>query len=73
MTRTCALLVAIAALLVACGKYGPPRRVRTESTAPATAELAPGSESPEPAISPAAEPEAAAEPAETGEDQEKNQ
>jgi len=39
MTRTCALLVAIAALLVACGKYGPPRRVERKPAVPATAEL----------------------------------
>ena len=64
MMRTCALLVAMAALLVACGKYGPPRRTRSNATpAPATQPL----ESP---ASAPAEAEAAAEPREANEDQE---
>ena len=54
MTRTYALLLAIAALLVACGKYGPPRRVRPEPTVSPTAELETGQESPDPAGSSAA-------------------
>ena len=57
MTRTYALLLAIAALLVACGKYGPPRRVRPEPSVSPTAELETGQESPDPAGSSAAEPE----------------
>ena len=73
MTRTCALLLAIAALLVACGKYGPPRRVRPEPTASPTAELEAGPESPEPALSPAAEPEAGTESPESDDGQEKDQ
>ena len=47
MTRSCALLLAIAVLLVACGKYGPPRRVQPEPTASPAAELEIGVESPE--------------------------
>jgi len=47
MTRSCALLLAIAALLVACGKYGPPKRVRPEPTASPAAELEIGAESPD--------------------------
>ncbi len=47
MTRSCALLLAITALLVACGKYGPPKRVRPEPTASPAAELEIGAESPE--------------------------
>jgi hypothetical protein len=39
MTRTCALLVAIASLLVACGKYGPPKRVQRQPAVAPTAEL----------------------------------
>jgi hypothetical protein len=48
MTRTCALLMAGAALLVACGKYGPPQRVQRETTASPAAELESGAESPQP-------------------------
>jgi hypothetical protein len=47
MTRACALLMAIAALLVACGKYGPPKRVRPEPTASPAVELETGADSPE--------------------------
>jgi hypothetical protein len=73
MTRTYALLLAIAALLVACGKYGPPRRVRPEPTVSPTAELETGQESPDPARSPAAEAEAGAESPESDDGQEKDQ
>jgi hypothetical protein len=73
MTRTYALLLAIAALLVACGKYGPPRRVRPEPTVSPTAELETGQESPEPTRSPAAEAEAGAESPESDDGQEKDQ
>ncbi len=71
MTRTYALLLAIAALLVACGKYGPPRRVRPEPTVSPSAELETGQESPDPARSPAAEPESDAESPESDDGQEK--
>jgi len=71
MTRTYALLLAIAALLVACGKYGPPRRVRPEPTVSPTAELETGQESPDPARSSAAEPETDAESPESDDGQEK--
>jgi hypothetical protein len=71
MTRTYALLLAIAALLVACGKYGPPRRVRPEPTVSPTAELETGQESPDPAGSSAAEPETDAESPESDDGQEK--
>ncbi len=37
MRRACTLLLLLTALLVACGKYGPPQRVRTEPPAPAAA------------------------------------
>lgn len=73
MTRTYALLLAIAALLVACGKYGPPRRVRPEPTVSPTAELETGQESPDPAGSSAAEPETDAESPESDDGQEKEQ
>ena len=73
MTRTYALLLAIAALLVACGKYGPPRRVRPEPTVSPTAELETGQESPDPARLSAAEPETAAESPESDVGQEKEQ
>ena len=46
MTRSCALLLAITALLVACGTYGPPRRVQPKPTASPAAELEIGAESP---------------------------
>jgi hypothetical protein len=69
MTRSCALLVAIAALLVACGKYGPPRRVRPEPTVSPAAELEAGVESP---VSPAAEPAAGEESPERDDGQENN-
>jgi hypothetical protein len=65
--------LAIAALLVACGKYGPPRRVRPEPTVSPTAELETGQESPDPARSPAAEPETDAESPESDDGQEKEQ
>ena len=71
MTRTYALLLAIAALLVACGKYGPPRRVRPEPSVSPTAELETGQESPDPAGSSAAEPETDAESPESDDGQEK--
>ena len=71
MTRTYALLLAITALLVACGKYGPPRRVRPEPTVSSTAELETGQESPDPTGSSAAEPETAAESPESDDGQEK--
>jgi len=71
MTRTYALLLAIAALLVACGKYGPPRRVRPEPTVSPTAELETGQESPDPARSPAVEAETDAESPESDDGQEK--
>ncbi len=71
MTRTYALLLAIAALLVACGKYGPPRRVRPEPTVSPTAELETGQESPDPAGSSAAESETDAESPESDDGQEK--
>lgn len=73
MTRTYALLLAIAALLVACGKYGPPRRVRPEPTVSPTAELETGQESPDPAGSSAAESETDAESPESDDGQEKVQ
>ena len=73
MTRTYALLLAIAALLVACGKYGPPRRVRPEPTVSPTVELETGQESPDPAGSSAAESETDAESPESDDGQEKEQ
>ena len=70
MMRSCALL-AIAVLIVACGKYGPPKRVRPRATAPPAVELEAGAESPEPTAPPAAEPETGSESPEPDENQEK--
>jgi hypothetical protein len=67
MRRACTLLLLLTALLVACGKYGPPRRVRPEPTAPAAAAAEPA-----PVVAPA-ELEAESAPAEPTDAQEENQ
>jgi len=46
MKRACALLTVITALLFACGKYGPPRRVRPEPPATTPTQLEVEAESP---------------------------
>jgi hypothetical protein len=69
MTRTCALL-AIAVFIVACGKYGPPKRIRPKPAASSAVELQAEVASPEPAAS-AAQPETGTEPLEPDENQEK--
>jgi len=70
VTRICSLL-AIAALFVACGKYGPPRRVRPQTPAPPAVELEAGAASSEPATSAVVEPEPGTERSEPDENQEK--
>lgn len=68
MTRICALL-AITVLIVACGKYGPPKRIRPQPAASPAVELEAEGALPE-ATGSAAQPETGTQPREPDENQE---